>query len=431
MAAISRRVGTWVRPVAVIAMLMALLSTMYLGYVINPVKNLHDLPLALVDQDVGDTLGGNPANVGSQITEALSANIPADKVDLRVIDITETQRLLREGKIFGAIIIPSDFTKRLGILGTASVVAGKVERPVITIQTNPRVGSYATSITLRIAQQALDKVDDTVGEQLTDTVDAQLRSTPDAPAPQVSGAGRLTLAEPIDVVVAPFRPLPEGTGGGLSAFFYTLLVLLGGFTGAMIIHSMVDAALGFTPTEYGPWYVHYPPSPISRLRTLVMKWGIVAVAAPIVSAIILVVATILDMPVDRALILFLYSTLAIIAVGVTALLNLAAFGAAGLLVNLILFIVLGLPSAGGTVPIEATPRSFAWLSTFEPMHQVFLGIRAILYFDAGGPAGLQRGTWMALLGLAIGLCFGAAVTAFYDRKGLSRTADRSRAGDQR
>lgn len=78
----------------------------------------------------------------------------------------------------------------------------------------------------------------------------------------------------------------------------TCPVLLAGFTGAMIIHSMVDAALGFTPTEYGPWYVHYPPSPISRLRTLLRKWGIVAVTAPIVSAIILVVATILGMPIS-------------------------------------------------------------------------------------------------------------------------------------
>ncbi|MEU1550069.1 hypothetical protein [Nocardia sp. NPDC005745] len=49
-----------------------------------------------------------------------------------------------------------------------------------------------------------------------------------------------------------------------------------------------------------------------------------------------------------------------------------------------------------------------------------------LYFEASGPAGLERGVWMALLGLVIGLCFGAAVTIFYDRNGLSRAADRGR-----
>ncbi|MEV6322856.1 DUF3533 domain-containing protein [Nocardia sp. NPDC051787] len=428
MAAKPTRARTWIQPVVVLTLLMALLSTMYLGYVVNPEKNLHDLPLALVNQDEGDTLDGKPANVGNQITEAMTANIPADKVDLRVVGITEMQRLLHDGKIYGAVVIPSDFTKRLAILGAAGVVSGKVDQPVITIQTNPRTGTYATQITLRIAEQALEKVNETVGKQLTDSVDAKLRSAGESP-PQLAGASQLMLAEPIDVVVAPYRPLPEGTGGGLSAFFYTLLILLAGFTGAMIIHTMVDASLGFTPTEYGPWYVHYPPTPISRVRTLLMKWGILAVAAPIVSAVFLAVGTALDMPIGKALLLFLYSTFAILAVGVTALSILAAFGAAGMLVNLILFIVLGLPSAGGTVPIEATPTYFAWLSTFEPMHQVFLAVRAILYFDASGAAGLERGTWMTLLGLVIGLILGAAVTAFYDRKGLVRTPERGRGAE--
>ncbi|MGK8490487.1 YhgE/Pip domain-containing protein [Nocardia asiatica] len=196
MAAKPTRVRTWTRPVVVITLLMALLSVMYLGYVVDPEKNLHDLPLAVVDQDVGDTLAGQPADVGRQITEALTANIPADKVDLRVVGITEAQRLLRDGKIYGAIVIPSDFTKRLAILGAASVVPGQVDRPVITVETNPRTGAYATQITLRIAEQALDQVNATVGRQLTAAVDEQLRSS-GAPAPQPAGASRLLLAEPI------------------------------------------------------------------------------------------------------------------------------------------------------------------------------------------------------------------------------------------
>ncbi|MGW2661642.1 YhgE/Pip domain-containing protein [Nocardia tengchongensis] len=417
------RIGAWIRPAAVVTVLMALLATMYLGYVVNPEKNLHDFPIALVNQDEGDTLAGKPTNAGNQLTAAMVENIPADKVDMQVVGIAEAQHLLRDGKVYGAIVIPSDFTKRLAILGAAGVVPGDVTRPVITVQTNQRAGSYATSIMTRIAGQALDKANSTMGEQLTAAVDAQLNATPGT-APQLAGASRLMLAKPVDVVFAPYRPLGDGTGGGLSAFFYTLMVLLAGFTGAMIIHTMVDAALGFTPTEYGPWFVHYPPTSISRFRTLLMKWGVLAGVAPIVSGVYLAVATALDMPIDHGLMLFLYSTLAIVAVGVTALSVLAAFGAAGMLVNLIVFIVLGLPSAGGSVPIEAIPRNFAWLSTFEPMHQVFLGIRAILYFNASGSAGLTRGVWMALLGLGIGLVFGAVVTIVYDRKGLVRKPNR-------
>ncbi|MFD5178228.1 YhgE/Pip domain-containing protein [Nocardia sp. NPDC058379] len=420
MAITGKDLARCLRPSAVLAVLAALLATMYLGYIVDPEKNLHDFPVGLVNLDVGDVVGGQQVNVGDQIAASMAQQIPADKVDLRQMGLPELHREMLNGTIYGAVVIPSDFTKRLSILGTASIVPGDVERPVITVETNPAAGAYATQILLRITTQATDAANREVGAQLLDQVQGELQSASDAPATQLSGVSRLGLAEPISVVVVPFRTLPDGAGGGLSAFFYTLLLLLAGFTGAMIIHSMVDSSLGFAPTEYGPWYVHYPPTPISRVRTLLLKWGILVAVAPVVSGIYLAVATLLGMSIQRAPMLFLYGILAIVAVGVTALSILAIFGAAGLLVNLIVFIVLGLPSAGGTVPIEATPRAMEWLSTFEPMHQIFIAVRAILYYDARANSGLAQGVWMALLGLLIGLVIGLAATSFYDRKGLER-----------
>ncbi|MFI5717196.1 DUF3533 domain-containing protein [Nocardia sp. NPDC051750] len=406
-------------PLLVVTALMSLLATMYLGYVIDPEKNLHDFPIALVNQDDGDIRDGTPVNVGDQITQALTDRVPADKVDLRVAGIAEAQRLLGNGEVYGAILLPSDLSKRLSILGAGAVVPGDIERPAITVVTNPRTGTYATQIVQIVAQEALTQVDAEVGKQLTAAVEDELNSAP-AGGTELTGAARLALADPIDVLIDPYRPLPDGTGRGLSAFFYTLLVVLAGFTGAMIVHTMVDSALGFIPTEYGPWFVHHPTAPHSRLRTLLLKWGVITVAAPIVSGIFLGIGTLLDMPLDHALALFLFSTLAIVAVGVTALSILAVFGSAGLLVNLVLFIVLGLPSAGATIPLEATPQYMAWLAAFEPMHQIYLGVRSILYFDAHGNPGLARGVWMSLLGLAIGLVLGAVATFVYDRKGLER-----------
>lgn len=426
------RLRIWL-PVGVLTLLTALFGVMYLDYVADPEKNLRDFPIALVNQDVGDVTGPSDAreqvNYGTQLADALADGLPEGKVDLRLVGINEAERQMRTGQVYGTIIIPSDFSKRLGILGVGSVIPGDIERPIITVQTNPRAGTYGTQIVLRIADEAMDEVNKQVGRQLTDQVNKQLAQAPGAaPSPEPSGAARLALAEPVEVVVSQYRPLPGGTGQGLSAFFYALLLLLAGMIGAMVIHTMVDAVLGFVPTEYGPWYVHFPPTPISRFRTLLIKWGVMVVSANVVSLVFLGVAKLLNMPVAHPTALFLYSALAIIAVGVTGLSVLAAIGTAGLLVNLILFIVLGLPSSGGTVPIEATPAYFHWLAVFEPMHQVFLGVRSILYFDAGFDAGLGRGTWMALLGLAIGLVFGAVITRFYDRKGLHRQGRNSAAG---
>ncbi|EUA43966.1 transmembrane domain protein [Mycobacterium xenopi 4042] len=43
----------------------------------------------------------------------------------------------------------------------------------------------------------------------------------------MAGAVSLLLASPIDVQSSVHNPLPDGTGNGLSAFYYALLLLLG------------------------------------------------------------------------------------------------------------------------------------------------------------------------------------------------------------
>lgn len=404
----------WLAPITLVTVLAALLGTMYLGYTADPEKHLHDFPIALVNQDVGDTLGGKPTNIGDQITTALRENVPADKIDLRQVGLNEAQRQLRNGEVYGAIVIPGDFTKRVAILGTASVVPGEIEQPIISVQTNPRAGTLAAQIMETITDQAMTEVNATVGAQLTDQVAAAVGDTP------ISGAARLQLANPIEVVVTSYRPLPEGTGQGLAAFFYTLVLLIVGFSGAMMINSLVDASLGFVPAEYGPWHKSTDTAPISRWHTLLVKWAIALISAPIASGVFLGVAAALDMAIERPLLLFLYGALAIAAIAVTGLSVMAAFGTAGLMINLIVFVVLGIPSSSGTIPLEATPRWIADMAGVEPMHQIYLAVRAILFFDGHIEAGLGRGLWMTLVGLAIGVFLGAVATHTYDRRGLHR-----------
>ncbi|MEV6064126.1 YhgE/Pip domain-containing protein [Nocardia asteroides] len=424
---ISRR--QWLRiflaPTTVLAVVLSLLGVMYLAYIADPEGNLHDFPIALVNQDVGDTIdtGGRTeqVNFGKQVADALVAGVPAEQVDLRVVGIGEAERLMRTAQIYGAVIIPSDFSKRLGILGVGSVVGGEIERPIITVQTNSGMGPYSAGIVTRIGARAMAEVNKQVGQQLSTRVRDTLAATPaGAPAPEISGAAQLTLAQPIQVVEQEWRPLGKDAGLGLTAFFYALLILMGGVVGAMVIHTMVDAQLGFQPTEYGPWYVHYPPTPISRFRTLLIKWGVMIVVAVVISLLYLAVAKILGVAGNQPMQLLLYSILAFVAVGMTCMASLAAFGTAGLLINLAVFVILGLPSSSGTVPIQATPTYIAWLAEFEPMHQVYLGMRSILYFGSDYTAGLGRGIWMALLGLTLAIVGGVVITKYYDSKGLHR-----------
>jgi uncharacterized phage infection (PIP) family protein YhgE len=144
------------------------------------------------------------------------------------------------------------------------------------------------------------------------------------------------------------------------------------------------------------------------------------ILAVLTSAAYLGIATALGMPITHGWSLWLYGAFTIAAVGVTATSLIAALGSMGLIVNLFIFVMLGLPSNGATIPLEAAPRVFSWLATFEPMHQVFLGTRALLYFDGRADTGLTHSLVMTSSGLVIGLLIGGIATRIYDRRGLRR-----------
>jgi uncharacterized phage infection (PIP) family protein YhgE len=126
------------------------------------------------------------------------------------------------------------------------------------------------------------------------------------------------------------------------------------------------------------------------------------------------------MPITLGWQLWAYVVFAIIAVGVTSSSLIAVLGSMGLLFSMLVFVILGLPSAGATVPLEAVPPLFRWLAEFEPMHQVFLGVRALLYLNGAGQAGLSQALWMTAIGLVIGLLVGGIITKLYDRSGFHR-----------
>lgn len=230
----------------------------------------------------------------------------------------------------------------------------------------------------------------------------------------------MMLANPIEIKSTVHNALPDGTGNGLSAFYYSLLLLLAGFTGSIVVSMLVDSMLGFVPAEFGPVYRFAEQVKISRLQTLLIKWALTVMLALLTSALYILIATKLGMPVQNSLALWLFGVFAITAVGITSTSLIAVLGALGLLVSMFVFVILGLPSAGATVPLEATPTFFGWLAKFEPMHQVFLGARALLYLDGRADAGLSQSLELTAVGLVIGLLLGGIVTRIYDRRGYHR-----------
>ena len=401
-----RTVRFWAAPIVITLALMSALAALYLGGILNPTTNLRHFPIAVVNQDAG------PA--GKQIVDGLVAGLDMNKFDIRVVSHDEAKHLLDRAEVYGEAVIPPTFSSNLQEYAESAVTANRANRPVITISTNPRAGTLGAGIAGQTLTQAMAVANSKVGERVTAEVAAQTGGAP------LAGAAAVGLANPIDIKSAVYNPLPNGTGNGLSAFYYALLLLLAGFTGSIVVSTLVDSMLGYVPAEFGPVYRFAEQARISRFRTLLVKWGVMVVLALLTSAVYMAIAHGLGMPIALGWQLWLYGVFAISAVGITSSSLIAVLGSMGLLFSMLVFVILGLPSAGATVPLQAVPPFFRWLSEFEPMHQVFLGVRSLLYLDGHADAGLSQALLMTSIGLVVGILLGAIVTRIYDRSGFHR-----------
>jgi uncharacterized phage infection (PIP) family protein YhgE len=401
-----RAVRFWAFPILATLALMSALAALYLGGILNPITNLRHFPIAVVNEDSGPW--------GTRLVEGLLKQADKNAYDLRVLKHEEAQRQLDNAKVYGELLIPPTFSSNLGDFAESAVTPAHSDRPSVTIFTNQRAGTLGSSIAGQTLTKAMTIANSQVGNELSAQIAEQTGGTP------LSGASATVLANPIEVKSAVYNPLPNGTGNGLSAFYYALLLLLAGFTGSIVVSTLVDSMLGYVPAEWGPVYRFAEQARISRLQTLMVKWAIMVMLGLLTSAMYLAIAHGLGMPIPLGWQLWLYGVFAISAVGITSSSLIAVLGSMGLLFSMLVFVILGLPSAGATVPLEAVPPFFRWLAEFEPMHQVFLGVRSLLYLNGHADAGLSQALWMTSLGLVIGLSVGGIITHIYDRRGFHR-----------
>jgi uncharacterized phage infection (PIP) family protein YhgE len=173
--------------------------------------------------------------------------------------------------------------------------------------------------------------------------------------------------------------------------------------------------------EIGPSWSMARPALISRWQTLLAKWAMAVVLTGIMTAVFLLVAVvILDMDAPSPLLLWLYGWFGAATVAIGTLSLFAVLGTPGQLVGLLIFVYVGLASAGGTVPIQALPDVFAAISHADPLRQILGGVRAILYLEARADAGLAEGAIATAIGLLFWLAFGAFFVRRYDRGGHDR-----------
>ena len=400
----------WAFPLGVGSVLVLLMTLFYFGSIVDPTGHLHGLPVVVVDQDAGVTTTSGRVDLGEQVVGALTKT-PAvtDRLAVRALSLAKAEGEMDKGAAYAAVVIPSGFTASvLALAGGPTTPSGPSSLPTVKLMTNPRAGTIGVSLAEGVLQPALVDVSHSIGKHL------EAEAAPGA-------APRALLADPVTVSAETYRPLPAHGGLGLSAFYIALLIMMCGFLGATIVNTGVDSALGYATSEVGPRWSQKLPRRITRWQTLVAKWVIAVPATFLFTGILVGVAAGLlrmDAPHWPELWAYGWFAAAVVAIGTLALF--AVLGALGQLFALIVFVYLALASSGGTVPLQALPGVLRFVAIFEPLRQIVGAVRAVLYFNGAGDAGLDRGLLLTSIGLVFWVAVGTAVTIWYDKKGFHR-----------
>ncbi|WP_060886829.1 SNG1 family protein [Streptomyces caniscabiei] len=403
----------WIASGAITGVLALLFAVFYVGANIDPAGHMKKLPVGLVNADKGAAVDGRQVNLGAQIADSITKSTAGGgKIDWRVMNEREVKEELGKGKLYGALVVPGDFTSSIAAL-TGTAAAETPVRPTLTVLTNQSAGSLGSGLARTATTRAAENASLHVGKQLTAQVGTAQANLP--------AAARVLLADPAAVTVEDGHPLDAHSGLGLTAFYYALTLVVVGMLSANVISGQVDHALGYTHNDMGPLRLHRPLIRATRVQTLAISSTLMAALSLLMGTLVMAGAVgIMGMDASHLPLLWLYSVCAIAVSGIGALSLLAAFGTPGMLVVTLVFIGMAVPTANATTPIQALPGFYRFLAEFEPLRQITDGVRSILYYDAQGDAGLTRGWLMMGVGLVAAVLFGFGVLSWYDRKGLHR-----------
>ena len=250
----------WIANGVITGTLALLFTVFYVGANIDPVGHMKHLPVGLVNADKGATVAGKQINLGARITGSIKKSTAGgDRIDWKVMDAAKAKEELGQGKLFGALVVPADFTSSVTAL-TGTTADRNPLRPTLTVLTNQSAGSIGSSLARTATTTAAENASLQVGKELTAQSGAAQAKLP--------VAARVLLADPAAVTVEDGHPLDSHSGLGLTAFYYALTLVVCGMLSANVISGQVDHALGYTHNDMGPLRRYRPLIWATRVQTL-------------------------------------------------------------------------------------------------------------------------------------------------------------------
>jgi len=368
----------------------------------SPMANTRDLPVAIVNEDAGATVGGARMDLGERVTKSATSNGEiGNKVRwTRLENRLDAVRGIAEGKYYGALVIPPDYSGSIAELSILSA-NGSLEPSRVEILTNPSAGPFASATVQTILTEVVEGASRATSERIAGGLEAR--------SVQVSPQQAAVLGEPVVAEVTDVQPIGENSGRGLMPFYLMFTALILGFIGANALYGGLTTFAGAVAARTG----REP----SRLRLFLAAMVLGFVLALLLGAVESLVAFGLYGVYHEAGVFYALSFLVLVsAVSLfLALVLLVALGPrGGILTGSFLIISLGLATSGGTTPVQNLPGFFRSLSGVLPFEHMTEGIRALLFYDGRLEAGLGAALWVLAVYLLSSILLGGSISLVRD-----------------
>ena len=366
----------WRIPVIVGSIFLVLMTAFYISSVVNPVGHLRGLPVSLVNEDAGATIGPRHIDLGDQLQSGLAGSHTVSKLlSIRPEQLAAAEDRMNHNGAYATVVIPPNFTASLLSLTGRRLPPGTTAgKPTVKVLTNQRAGSVGVQLASGILQPAIARASHVIGRHGA--------ASPGRRIGDRGGAGRSAHLSKRRVPAAALARRARS-----ERVYIALLTRMCGFIAATIINATVDAATGYATTDIGPKWRQRTALPVNRWQTLLTKWAMALPVTALLTGVMLAVAVgLFRIDAPHAGYLWLFTWLAAASVAAGTLVLFAALASQAQLVALLQFVYLGLASAGGTVPLQALPGPLRLASQVEPLRQILDDVRSILYFNAAGSA---------------------------------------------
>ena len=191
----------WAIPVIVGSIVVVLMTVFYIGSVVNPVRHLRGLPVSVVNDDAGATIGSRHVDFGTQLETGLTRSHTVSTLLALTPETLSaaTDRMNRNGA-YATLVIPPGFTRSLLSLAGLRLPSGApATKPTVQLLGNKRAGTVGVGLATGVLKPAIGAASHLIGRQLL---------TKARPTPLAGSATAAELADPITFSTRDYRPLP-------------------------------------------------------------------------------------------------------------------------------------------------------------------------------------------------------------------------------